>query len=305
MPSRIIGKFWTFWLRNCGNSEFLNFNSVQTRCIVKGEAQKSPLFWRFSGGFCFSQDRLFSRNSTRKPSNLIKSRIFTNTPCKSTCLYNAPSMHTVEFNFPSLLLRLFLVLRLNTVTAPISVPRAFLSLVLIRSPSLVLTPPLGAKTCKSFTYAHSCNTFAKNESWAQLPNIVKRSDFATGFGKGLVLELQNPKFWTRTPWFLRQTNGIFAHGRGRSEAPRPPPQKILHQKEEHLHQNHENLLPKHLIWAQIKREKKKKKLEKRFAGAKSTIWSGEHTRLIFVLSQEGVGSELELGRSRTLLLLHF
>ena len=28
-------------------------NSVQTRCIVKGEAQKSPLFWRFSGGFDF------------------------------------------------------------------------------------------------------------------------------------------------------------------------------------------------------------------------------------------------------------
>ena len=26
-------------------------NSVQTRCIVKGEAQKSPLFWRFSGVF--------------------------------------------------------------------------------------------------------------------------------------------------------------------------------------------------------------------------------------------------------------
>ena len=26
-------------------------NSVQTRCIVKGEAQKSPRFWRFSGGF--------------------------------------------------------------------------------------------------------------------------------------------------------------------------------------------------------------------------------------------------------------
>ena len=26
-------------------------NSVQTRCIVKGEAQKSPLFWRFSGAF--------------------------------------------------------------------------------------------------------------------------------------------------------------------------------------------------------------------------------------------------------------
>ena len=28
-----------------------DINSVQTRCIVKGEAQKSPLFWRFSGGF--------------------------------------------------------------------------------------------------------------------------------------------------------------------------------------------------------------------------------------------------------------
>ena len=28
-------------------------NSVQTRCIVKGEAQKSPLFWRFSGAFDF------------------------------------------------------------------------------------------------------------------------------------------------------------------------------------------------------------------------------------------------------------
>ena len=65
------------------------FNNVQTRCIVKAEAQKSPLFWRFSGGFDFSQDRLFSRNSTRKPLNLVKSPIFTNAPCKTTCLYNA------------------------------------------------------------------------------------------------------------------------------------------------------------------------------------------------------------------------
>ena len=72
------------------------FNSVQTRCIVKGEAQKNPLFWRFSGGFWFSQDRLLSRNSTRKPLNLIKSPILTNAPCKTACLYNAPSMQTVE-----------------------------------------------------------------------------------------------------------------------------------------------------------------------------------------------------------------
>ena len=71
---------------------------MQTRCIVKGEAQKSPLFWRFSGGFWFSQDRLFSRNSTRKPLNLIESSIFTNAPCKTTCLYNAPSMHTVHIS---------------------------------------------------------------------------------------------------------------------------------------------------------------------------------------------------------------
>ena len=47
-------------------------DSVQTRCIVKGEAQKSPLFWRFSGGFCFSQERLFFLNSTRKPLNFNK-----------------------------------------------------------------------------------------------------------------------------------------------------------------------------------------------------------------------------------------
>ena len=29
---------------------------MQSRCIVKGKAQKSPLFWRFSGDFWFSQD---------------------------------------------------------------------------------------------------------------------------------------------------------------------------------------------------------------------------------------------------------
>ena len=78
------------------------FNSVQTRCIVKGEAQKSPLSWRFSGGFWFSQDRLFSRNSTRKPLNSIKSPIFTNAPCKTACLGNAPSMHTSEVFWTSL-----------------------------------------------------------------------------------------------------------------------------------------------------------------------------------------------------------
>ena len=65
--------------RNYCDNDFLS--SVQTRCVVKGEAQKSPLLWRFSGGFWFCQDRLFSRNSARKPSNLIESPIFTNAPC--------------------------------------------------------------------------------------------------------------------------------------------------------------------------------------------------------------------------------
>ena len=77
--------------RNALNS----INSVQTRCIVKGEAQKSPLFWRFSGVFAFLR---ISRNSTRKPLNLIKSPIFTNAPCKTACLYNAPSTPWHETN---------------------------------------------------------------------------------------------------------------------------------------------------------------------------------------------------------------
>ena len=77
-------------------SSITEINSVQTRCIVKGEAQKSPLFWRFSGSVWFSQDRLLSRNSTRKPFQFNKIPDFTNTPCKSTCLCDAPGMHTVE-----------------------------------------------------------------------------------------------------------------------------------------------------------------------------------------------------------------
>ena len=32
----------------------VKINSMQSRCIVKGEAQKSPLFWQFWGGFGFS-----------------------------------------------------------------------------------------------------------------------------------------------------------------------------------------------------------------------------------------------------------
>ena len=45
---------------------FPYFNSVQTRCIVKGEAQISPLFWRLSGGLGFSQELLFSKEFHKK-----------------------------------------------------------------------------------------------------------------------------------------------------------------------------------------------------------------------------------------------
>ena len=53
------------------------FNSAQNRGIVKGEAQKFPLFWRLSGG---SGAPVFSRNFTREPLNLIEAPIFGNTP---------------------------------------------------------------------------------------------------------------------------------------------------------------------------------------------------------------------------------
>ena len=50
---------------------------------------------------------MFSGNSTGKPLNLIKSPIFINAPCKTTCLYNAPSMHTIDqkWRFPDFPLR--------------------------------------------------------------------------------------------------------------------------------------------------------------------------------------------------------
>ena len=71
----------------------LKINSVQTRCVVKAEAQKSPL----SGGFLGVFDFLRIACSLGIPQeNLQNFNI--KAPCKSTCLYNAPSMHTVEIN---------------------------------------------------------------------------------------------------------------------------------------------------------------------------------------------------------------
>ena len=66
---------------------------ILTVCKLAGALQKARLF---------SEERLFCRNSTRKPSNLKNHRFFTKTPCKSSFLYNAPSVHTVEMIFGTL-----------------------------------------------------------------------------------------------------------------------------------------------------------------------------------------------------------
>ena len=52
---RLAGIYPPWCTEHClqvgGGSERFFINSVQTGCIAKGEAQKSLLFWRFSGGF--------------------------------------------------------------------------------------------------------------------------------------------------------------------------------------------------------------------------------------------------------------
>ena len=68
---------------------FCGMNSV--RCIVKGEARKNPLCWRFSGGFDFLRSACFVGIPQEN-----RSTDFYKHPCKSICLYNAPSLHTVE-----------------------------------------------------------------------------------------------------------------------------------------------------------------------------------------------------------------
>ena len=53
----------------------------------------------FCGGFGFLRCACSLGIPLRDPLNPIKSPIFTNTRCRSTCLYNAPSLHTVENMF--------------------------------------------------------------------------------------------------------------------------------------------------------------------------------------------------------------
>ena len=57
-PGGVAGRVFAGNLGGGGANIFsppsITVNSVQTRCIVKGETQKSPLFWRFSGVQIFS-----------------------------------------------------------------------------------------------------------------------------------------------------------------------------------------------------------------------------------------------------------
>ena len=71
-------------------------NNLQTRCIVKARLRRVHFSGDFLRGFDFLRSACSLGIPQENPLNSIKSPIFTNTPCKFTCLYNAPSIHTVE-----------------------------------------------------------------------------------------------------------------------------------------------------------------------------------------------------------------
>ena len=85
------GHFWGLCRSSGGKSTVCKLGALQKASLRK---------IHFSGDFLEVFDFLRSTCSLgisqENPLNLIKSPIFTNTPCKPTCLYNAPSMHTVE-----------------------------------------------------------------------------------------------------------------------------------------------------------------------------------------------------------------
>ena len=76
-------------------NNYVLVNSVQTRCIVKARLRKVHFSGDFPRVFDFLRIACSLGITQEKPLNLIKSPIFTNAPCKSSFLYNAPSMHTV------------------------------------------------------------------------------------------------------------------------------------------------------------------------------------------------------------------
>ena len=64
-------------------------------CRRRG-SEKSTLMALFLGAFDYLRSSCSLGIAVWDPSNLIKSPIFTNTPCKPFCLYNAPCVHIVE-----------------------------------------------------------------------------------------------------------------------------------------------------------------------------------------------------------------
>ena len=67
-------------------------NSVLTRCIVKPRLRKVHFSGDFLGVFDFLRIACSLGIPQENPLNLIKSPIFANAPCKTTCLY---SLHLV------------------------------------------------------------------------------------------------------------------------------------------------------------------------------------------------------------------
>ena len=88
-----MGKnFSIFWNTMITYTKY--FEIISTVCkpgACKRRGAKNSTFLVIFCGFL-----IFSGELHWKTLKLTKSPIFTNTPCKSTCLYNAPSLHIVD-----------------------------------------------------------------------------------------------------------------------------------------------------------------------------------------------------------------
>ena len=76
---RMPGYILVMKIRSVGMQTPDSLGGVQTRCIVKGEAQRSPLLGDFLGGFDFLMSACFV-NSTRKPFKFNKITDFYKSP---------------------------------------------------------------------------------------------------------------------------------------------------------------------------------------------------------------------------------
>ena len=85
-------------------SSFLSFIIFFSKTYINRCALYKARFSkvRFSADFLRISDlregRLFSRNTSSNPLSLIKPPLFTNNPCKSTCVCTALSLHIVDFH---------------------------------------------------------------------------------------------------------------------------------------------------------------------------------------------------------------